>query len=78
MISGFPKPWNPVFIHLLYQNIAKKKTSHGYILENYYVGKYDNFGNPKCCHFSKRRTPKNDEDPSKNFFEILNMGPISI
>ena len=26
----------------------------------------------------KRRAPKNDEDPSKNFLKILDVGPISI
>ena len=32
----------------------------------------------KKCQIWKRRAPKNDEDPSKNFLEILNIGPISI
>ena len=29
------------------------------------------------CQIWKRRAPKNDEDPSKNFLKILDMGPIS-
>ena len=32
---------------------------------------------PKTCQIWKRRAPKHDEDPSKNFLKILNMGPIS-
>ena len=31
----------------------------------------------KKCQIWKRRAPKNDEDPSKNFLKILDMGPIS-
>ena len=30
-----------------------------------------NFRNLKIQHFPKRRAPKNDEDPSKNFLKIL-------
>ena len=32
----------------------------------------------KKCKCWKRRAPKNDEDPSKNFLKILNMRSISI
>ena len=32
----------------------------------------------KECQIWKRRAPKHDEDPSKNFLEIMDMGPISI
>ena len=36
------------------------------------------FGNPKCQRFPRRRAPKNDEDPSKNFLKSLDMYFISI
>ena len=54
------------------KHYKRYETNHGNILETYYFGNYENFWNPKCCHFSKRRAPKNDEDPSNIFLKILN------
>ena len=33
---------------------------------------------PNQCQFSKRRAPKNDEDPLKKFLKIIDTGPTSI
>ena len=76
MISGFSKPWNPVFIHFIIPKnfITYKKITRTF--EKHIIFISDNFGNPFLT-FSKRRTPKNDEDPSKNFLIVLNTGPVS-
>ena len=36
------------------------------------------FGNPTFCQCSKRRAPKNDEDPFNKISKIMDVGSISI
>ena len=60
----------------LYQKTSKSTRKSWEHLGKYYFHIWE-FGNPKLWHFSKRRAPQNDEDPSKNFLKILNMGQIS-
>ena len=77
MIFGFLKPWSPVFIHFIIPKYFKEyKKNHGDILENIIFHIWE-FGKSKMLTFSKRRAPENDDDPSKNFLKILNMGPLS-
>ena len=77
MIYGFSKPWNPVFIHFIIPKYFKKyKKHHGDILEKYYVHN-STFRKSKWLTIFEKTGTEHDEDPSNNFLEILNMGPIS-
>ena len=44
-------------------------------LQYFYTSR--NFETPKFRHCSRRRAPKNDEDPSQKISKSLDMGPIS-
>ena len=44
----------------------------------YYCCKSQNFGNPTCWDFGKRRTQTSPDEPSHEFWKILYMNSISI
>ena len=84
--SEDPKDKNPLFMDLgplepriysfQYTKVPQNKQENIEACQNKFI--FDNLRNYEI-HFlalSKRRAPKNDEDPSKNFVKILNMGPI--
>ena len=78
MISFFltrhqaPEPPMPLETPGHLKNIHK---NHGTLAEEYYFP-YLNIMEIHCCQLGKRRAPKNDEDPSKMFLRILDMGQI--
>ena len=75
MISGTSKIWSksgPVDLLIITEMLQEIQENYGGILKSI-IFTYMDF---KKCQIWKRRAPKNDEDPSKNFLKILDMGPI--
>ena len=65
------------YVKLWRQRYFKKHGKYKSFVEK--VGGSQIIGNRKCdLFFSKRRVPKNPEDPSDSFSKNLNMGAISI
>ena len=60
---------------IYHQNTSKSTRN---LWEHPYKRLFLHIWTSKKCQIWKRRAPENDEDPSKNFLKILNMGPISI
>ena len=68
-------PVDPVFIAFIIPKYFKKIRKYmGTSFKNIL---FLHIWTSKKCQMRKRRAPKNDEDPFKNFLKILNMGPIS-
>jgi hypothetical protein len=75
MISGFSKPWSPVFLAFIIPKYFKKYGKvYGDIFKTYYFY----ISGPKNCQIWKRRAPKNDEDPSNQIPKIMDVRPISV
>ena len=52
MISGFPKPWKPVFIHFFYKITSNMQEIMGTsCTKNMFISQL--FGNPNIRHFRK-------------------------
>ena len=59
IFGSVPEPPNQYYLSFETPGyLTKMKNNHWNMFETSYFYKSQNSGNPKCCHFGKRRAPK--------------------